>query len=177
MTAHTWQSILKSQYHASLAMLRDAIEQCPDEVWLNQAHTNAFWQIAYHVLFYTHLYLHDDEASFRPWAQHQRHVQYPSGVPGRQDVDPSLPRLPDPYSKAQVLELWNICDASVDEAVDRIDVNREDSGFWWYKMSKLEHQLVNIRHIQHHTAQLMDRLRASANLGIRWVGARGPRAS
>jgi antitoxin (DNA-binding transcriptional repressor) of toxin-antitoxin stability system len=38
-------------------------------------------------------------------------------------------------------------------------------------MSKLEHQLVNIRHIQHHTAQLMDRLRASEDIGVKWVGA------
>jgi hypothetical protein len=33
-------------------------------------------------------------------------------------------------------------------------------------MPKLEHWMVNIRHIQHHTAQLEDRLRARAGLGI-----------
>jgi hypothetical protein len=170
--ADTWQPVLKSQYHASLAMLRDAIEQCPDDLWLDTAQKNAFWQIAYHVLFYTHLYLHEDEASFRPWAEHQRNVQYPSALPGRPDVDPRLPPLPNPYSKSQVLELWRICDDMVDDAVDGFDLKRPECGFWWYKMSKLEHQLVNIRHIQHHTAQLMDRLRASANVGIRWVGTR-----
>ena len=172
MTVTTVQAILKSQYHASLAMLRDTIEQCPEALWLDRTHQNACWQIAYHVLFYTHLYLHDDEASFRPWAQHQRNVQYPSGLPGRPDVDKSLPPFPDPYSKAQVLELWQICDDLVNSAVDAVDLNRGDCGFWWYKMSKLEHQFVNIRHIQHHTAQLMDRLRASAGVGIRWVGSR-----
>ena len=36
----------------------------------------------------------------------------------------------------------------------------------------LEHQIVNIRHIEHHTAQLADRLRSSAGIGIQWVGAR-----
>ena len=32
-------------------------------------------------------------------------------------------------------------------------------------MSKLEHQLVNLRHIQHHAAQLADRLRSAAMSG------------
>jgi DinB superfamily len=176
MSEHIWPSVLKSQYHASLAMLRDAIERCPDPLWVDTAHKNAFWQIAYHTLFYTHLYLHPDEASFQPWAEHQGDVQYPSGLRGRPDVDSRLPAFPDPYSKAQVLRFWILCDGMVDAAVDGFDFNRGECGFWWYKMSKLEHQLVNIRHIQHHTAQLMDRLRASANLGIRWVGSRHPDA-
>jgi hypothetical protein len=37
-------------------------------------------------------------------------------------------------------------------------------------MSKLEHQLLNIRHLQHHTAQLADRLRQHAGAGIDWIG-------
>jgi hypothetical protein len=62
----------------------------------------------------------------------------------------------------------------VDEAVDGLDLASPQSGFPWYKVSKLEHQLVNIRHIQHHTAQLVDRLRAADDIGIKWVGQRSP---
>jgi hypothetical protein len=58
----------------------------------------------------------------------------------------------------------------VDKAIDVLDLQSSESGFDWYKMSKLEHQFVNIRHIQHHVAQLGDRLRSSANIGIKWVG-------
>ncbi|MEZ4647921.1 MAG: hypothetical protein R3E97_03900 [Candidatus Eisenbacteria bacterium] len=46
-----------------------------------------------------------------------------------------------------------------------------ESGFSWYKMSKLEHQFVNLRHIQHHMAVLAGRLREFADVGTRWVGA------
>jgi hypothetical protein len=164
--------ILKSQYHASLAMLRDAIVKCPGNVWLAAGHTNAFWQIAYHVLFYTHLYLHRDEGSFRPWGGHQPNVQHPSGLKGRRDVDSQLPPFPDPYSKEQVLEFWDLTDGMVDGAVESLDLEAADCGFWWYRMGKLEHQFVNIRHVQHHTAQLADRLRAAADLGVPWVGSR-----
>ena len=166
------RSILQSQYHAGLAMLREAIDLCPDDLWLMTGQRNAFWQIAYHALFFAHLYLHTDHTAFRPWAEHQSEVQHPDGIPGRPKPGSSLPLIPEPYTRAQALAYWAICDQMVDPAVDALDFHRTDCGFPWYKMSKLEHQFVSIRHIQHHAAQLADRLRAALDLGVRWVGAR-----
>lgn len=163
--------MLKSQYHAALAMLHDAIEKCPDAVWTSKAPTNAFWQVAYHTLYFAHMYLQSDRAAFRPWA-HQREAQHANGIPGKPDPASPLPLIPEPYTRAQVLEYWSFCDQMVDGCVDALDLERADSGFSWYKISKLEHQLVSLRHIQHHAAQLADRLRAAENIGIRWVGAR-----
>ena len=148
--------MLKSQYHAALAMLRDAIEQCPDAEWLSRDHKNAFWQVAYHVLFFAHLYLQQNETTFVLWSQHHGDDDGTRG---------------EPYSKAQVLEYWSFVDHAVDGAVDLLDLESPESGFSWYKMAKLEHQLVSIRHIQHHSAQLADRLRSAADTGIKWVGS------
>jgi hypothetical protein len=53
--------------------------------------------------------------------------------------------------------------------VEKVATSR--SGFSWYRMSKLEHQFVNLRHIQHHAAQLADRLRSAAGVGIKWVAS------
>jgi hypothetical protein len=167
----TLRSTLKSQYHAGLAMLREAIEKCPQDVWSNTQHRNAFWQIAYHALFYTHLYLQSELAAFRPWEQHQSDVQNPDGIAGPPDPASKLPLIPEPYPRAQVLEYWGFCDDMLDRAVDAIDFNSPSSGFDWYRMSKLEHQLVNLRHLQHHAAQLADRVRAATDTGVRWVGA------
>jgi hypothetical protein len=150
------RSVLKSQYHAALAMLRDAIERCPDAEWLSRDHKNAFWQLAYHVLFFAHLYLQQNETTFVLWSQHHGDDDGTRG---------------EPYSKAQVLEYWSFVDHAVDGAVDLLDLESLESGFSWYKMSKLEHQLVSIRHIQHHSAQLADRLRSAADIGIKWVGS------
>lgn len=33
------RAILKSQYHATLAMLRETIERCPDEVWFGASNS------------------------------------------------------------------------------------------------------------------------------------------
>jgi hypothetical protein len=165
------RSALKSQYHASLAMLREAVERCPDALWLDEGPKNAFWQVAYHTLFFTHLYLQPRVEAFRPWAQHRGGVQHEDGIAGPPDPASTLPLIPEPYSKEQALAYWSVVDEMVDPAVDALDLASPESGFYWYPISKLEHQLVNLRHVQHHLAQLADRLRAAEDIGVRWVGS------
>lgn len=171
-TTEVLRSIFKSQYHASLAMLGETIRRCPDHVWSSGEHLNAFWQIAYHTLFFAHLYMQTDEDAFRPWEHHQANVQYPDAIPGPHDPESNLPLTPEPYTREQVLAYWSMCDGMVDDAVDAIDLYSPESGFSWYKVPKLEHQIINIRHIQHGAAQLADRLRSAADIGIDWAGAR-----
>ncbi len=168
----TIRSILKSQYHAAFAMFEDAVRSCPEALWYDASARNAFWQIAYHVMFFTHLYLQRDETSFTPWAEHDAKVQHPDGMAGPSDPDSLLPLIPRPYTPAQVLRYCRFCDGLVNEAVDALDLESPSSGFHWYRISKLEHQFVNIRHLQHHTAQLADRLRAGGGIGVKWVGSR-----
>jgi DinB superfamily len=163
---------LKSQYHAALAMLREAIARCPDDLWLDARPKNAFWQIAYHTLFFAHAYL-GDRATFQPWAEHQGDNQNEDGIAGPPDPNSKLPLIPKPYTKDQALRYWALVDGMVDHAVGTMDLNRRDSGFPRYQMPKLEHQLVNLRHIQHHTAQLADRLRAACDMNVTWKG-KGP---
>ena len=81
------------------------------------------------------------------------------------------PPSASPNTRAQILEYWQVCDALVDAAVGGLDLTAADCGFWWYDVPKFEHQLVNLRHLQHHTAQLADRLRRAADLGVDWVSS------
>src|SRR5262245_21068131 len=85
-----FKNALKNQYHSALAMLRESIEQCSEEMWFSEKHVNAFWQIAYHTLFFTHIYLQVDEAAFQPWREHQSEVN-PDGCAGPPDPDSTLP--------------------------------------------------------------------------------------
>ena len=173
--AHRLGPALVKQYRAGLAMLRDAVEKCPDDVWSSGEHANAFWQIAYHALYFTHLYLHPHLDEFVPWAGHQADVQHEDGIAGPADPDSSLPLTPDPYTRKQVLEYCDSLYDRVDDLVAGIDLESAESGFYWYPIPKLEHQLVNLRHLQHHTAQLADRLRNQVGVGVGWVGSRSDR--
>lgn len=157
------RSALKSQYLASLRMLRGAIRLCPDSLWTSSRHhTNPFWRIAYHTLYYTHLYLQPNNRVFRPWEHHQRGIQH--------FQNPLKPRRP--YTKAEVLSYLSICESMVDDAVDALDLTDPQSGFSWYRIPKMELQIVSIRHIQYHEAQLADRLRAATGIGVGWADAR-----
>jgi len=157
----TIQNALKRQYHASLVMLLEAIDACPVALWTSEAYTNATWQIAYHALFYTDFYLQPSETAFVPWEHHRPDHQYFSA--GKQIALV-------PYSKDEMIAYGRRCREMVDAAVDRLDLTSPESGFPWYEMPKLEHQLLNLRHLHHHMGQIAERLRQAANHGIEWVG-------
>jgi len=174
----TLRTTLERQYRAALAMLRDAVERCPEALWNDPAPTNAFWQVAYHTLYFTHLYLQPDEAAFRPWPDHQADVQHADGIAGPDDPASPLPLVPAPYTREQVLAYAAYLEARLHEAVAALDLLSPESGFWWYRpMSKLEHQFVNLRHLQHHAAQLADRVRNHAGVGVAWVSSRAADAA
>jgi hypothetical protein len=176
-TPAVFRAALKTQYHAALAMLRQAIERCPEPLWTCGDATNAFWQIAYHTLYYTHLYLHPRAEDFTPWEHHQTFIQdldefrAPPEIQDLCELPHRPPQTGKPYTREQVLAYWELCDAMVDEAVGALDLLASDCGFPWYQLTKAEHQMVNIRHIEHHTAQLGVRLREAAGIGIDWIGA------
>ena len=162
------RAALKSQYHAGLKSLRLAIEQCPDSLWDNPADgAAAFWRVAYHTLFYTHFYLQKDEHSFTPWTRHRDESQHLSGIPWENN---RLPHPCEPYSRNDILEYWRLCDGMINESVEDLDLSATECGFPWYPIPTLEHQLVNIRHIQHHAAALATRLRREAGVKVDWVG-------
>ena len=112
----TLQAVLKSQYHASLAMLLDAVESCPADLWTSDAYVNPYWQVAYHALFYTDLYLQPDESAFTPW-EHHRPEHHRFG-PRAAAMGPLLP-----YTSVEVAAYGRHCDAMVDTAVDRLDLS------------------------------------------------------
>ncbi len=159
--------LLVSQYQASLAMLREAIEICPDDLWLSSDYQNRFWHIAYHAVFYTHFYVQKGEANFRPWEKHQPDSNYLGRRPWAPDEPPAVVK---PYSQAEVLEYHKFCCAEVETRVPELELTA-GSGFYWLPFNKMELQLYNIRHLQHHTGQLADRLRARADVEVRWARA------
>jgi DinB superfamily len=159
------QHTVARQYRASLAMLRQAIELCPEPLWLSEDHRNRYWHIAYHTVFYTHLYLQPSEADFRAWPKHRKDSQYlgprPSAPGETRKVEP-------PCTKAEVIEYLELCRSEVEARVPGLDLAAA-SGFSWLPFNKLEVQFYNIRHLQHHTGQLADRLRTAAGIGVAWV--------
>ena len=116
--------------------------------------------LAYHAAFFAHYYLGPNDAGFRPWAHHR---------PRYESLHAPPEPMGEPYTRAQVLDYLSQCAAMVDPMIDALDLTSRDPGFSWYKVSKVEHQIINIRHIQHHAVYLSAALRASGKDPVTWI--------
>jgi len=155
------KAIIQSQYHAALAMLRQAVEKCPNTLWMDTTYLNPAWHIAYHTLYYTSLYLQPRAEDFDPLEKFRDDLR------GLENSDPALA-----CSKKQILDYLTMCLAQVDEQVTSVDLAAE-SGFSWLPFSKLELQFYNIRHIQYHTGELCERIGAHTKVEFKWVKMKG----
>jgi hypothetical protein len=158
MNEHT---MLISQYRAALEMLKQTIIHCPEALWNTRDTAPPFWQIAYHAIFYTHLYIQDSQQTFTPWSKHREEYQFSDQMP--QPVH----QAPD---KAIVLEYLAFCEQQVLEKVTGTNLEAA-SGFDWLPFRKLELHLYTIRHIQQHVGELMERLGSRAGIKIDWIGS------
>jgi len=166
-TIHTdiIKSSLRSQYTAALQMLYNVIEITANDLWDSKDQVSRSWQVAYHTLYYYRLYMFQNLEKHILWNMHRD---------GAQNLHPNEGEEPmTPYTQQELLELTKLCIENVESDLQALDITAEESGFPWYKVSKLEHQMVNLRHLQHHVAQLQDRLRNHKNQGISWIRSAG----
>lgn len=160
--------VIKSQYHAALEMLKQIIAECPDTLWDDPVYENRFWRVAFHALFYTHLYLQDTEQDFALWSGHRGQAQFLGRVPWPPHDEP---KIEEPYRKEELLEYLGVCQKIVEEKVTNLNPDAP-SGFDWLPFGKLELQLYNIRHLQQHTGELSERLGTKAHIDVVWVGTK-----
>jgi hypothetical protein len=158
------KTVIISQYRASLKMLGDAIDLCEDDLWENAEYHNQFWQIAYHTLFFTNLYMSGSENSFVPWKKHRDDLQNLRCMMGT-DGTSVIPA----YEKTEIFDYMETTMHKIEPALYHLHAT-EPSGFHWLPFSKLELEFYNIRHIQHHAAQLIERIREAYGKEVRWCG-------
>ena len=145
------------QFGASIDMLENAINFCPVEFWDTE---RKFWYIAYHCLFWLDYYLTLDPIKFEPPSPFTLSEFDPNGA------------MPDrTYSKEELISYLRHSRTNCHELVSRM--TSEIANSRWkndYKdYSVLEILLYNMRHVQHHTAQLNLLLRQEINDAPKWV--------
>lgn len=160
---------MEGQFRAGLEMLEACLRECPSDQWTSNVGAFPFWQVAYHILYFVDFYLSRDEASFKVRSFHREHDHFFGQLPY-----PPFETVTtgDPCSRDVLLNYVELCREKVslslaDESAESL---AGESGFWWYKISRAEFHLNNIRHLQHHTAQLSLHLRRTSDIDIAWVG-------
>lgn len=143
------------QFGAAIDMLGNAIKSCPDSLW----ETQLYWYNAYHCLFYLDYYLSDPDDFMPP----------PPIGSSEFDPDGALPERV--YTKSELLDYLAYCRK---KCFDVIMMLTEESALkhWTnpyrsYPMAEM--LLYNMRHVQHHAAQLNLLLRQNGLEPPRWV--------
>lgn len=159
---------IKENYHKALAMLAECVQKCPADLWTSPAPRvddenrfviRSFWRIAFHAVYFTHLYLGQNEGSFQAWpgakgGDHEGMWHAPW------NVEPyELPEDAEVHTQEEMLDYIKFVDSLVAPTVDQLDLDTSESGFPWYpRTTKIGHQLLNLRHIQGHVGQLSELL-------------------
>lgn len=154
------QNLLWKQFGAAIDMLENAMLACPEKAWGGSGRQPEFWYTIYHTLFFLDLYLSDSLEGFHPPVPFTLSELDPEGA------------LPDRiYTKDELrayLELARRkCRARI-AALTAEDATRR-CGIEWLAFSNLEALLYNMRHVQHHAAQLNLLLRQAGEEPPRWV--------
>lgn len=166
-----WKPIIWHQLGAAIDMLENSLIVCPDEIWsdgsklvrLWSEHSQKpmFWYLVFHTLFWLDFYLTDSPENFVPPAPFTLDELDPAGL------------LPERvYSKAE-LQIYleycrQKCRTKIENMTDETAKQRFISGS--FNISFFELLLYNMRHVQHHTAQLNLLLRQQTNSAPGWIG-------
>jgi hypothetical protein len=152
---------LWQQFGAAIDTLENAIVACPESVWGDRPGYHEFWYLAYHTLFFLDLYLSDStEAEFRP----------PSPF-GLEELDPAGLLPPRVYTKQELRTYLEHDRRKCRTAMQSLSMEKANASCGSLRpgLTILELHMYNMRHVQHHAAQLNLLLRQRVNSAPRWV--------
>jgi DinB superfamily len=160
----TFKQILAHQYE----VLNAGIDRCPEAAWDAPVGNLTFGQVAFHTLFFIDLYLGPDVESLRQQPFHRDNRRF---FRDYEELEPR--RRQHRYGRPAIKRYL---DHVRQKATAVIPAETEESlqgpsGFDWKKYNRAELHVTNIRHIQHHAAQLSLRLRIDFGEDVPWVGS------
>ena len=164
----TFKQLLAHQYQATLCTLNACIDCCPEAAWDAPVANLTFSQVAFHTLFFTDLYLAPDVESLRTQTFHRDH---PGFFRDYEELEPR--RQQHGYDRPSIKRYLEHCREKA-RAVILAETEQSlngPSGFDWKEYNRAELHVTNIRHIQHHAAQLSLRLRIDFGVDVPWVGS------
>jgi len=155
-----WKEIVWRQFGAAIDMLEKGVVACPEKLWGDRSQNPEYWYLVYHTLFWLDLYLHGPVEGFAPPA--------PFGL---EELDPAGVLPSRPYTKSEMLLYLEHGRKRCREAIEALTEEgaRRRYRFGWGEAAYSELLLYNMRHVQHHAAQLHLILRQKIDSTPGWV--------
>jgi len=155
------------QIGAAFIMLEHVIDNANDTTWTARISNVPFWQICYHVLWFTDFYFHANEATFQPQSFDMKEIHNYWIKPDSQMVE----NQKHPISKNNMKAYCKYARQKANEFIQSINDTyfTAPSPFEWHGFPKIDLVDYNLRHIQHHVGQLDVILRREQNIGNPWI--------
>ena len=161
----TTKQALVSQYEKCFNMLAETISKYDEQLWGNDTdYDSPVWQVVYHALYYANIYCSSTRESIVAWPK-AREGYHIFGKRSSSQPEQLVPQ--EPYSKGEMVEFLQFVSSNVPTYLDKM---KPHDRCWppWYEESQLEFQLNNIRHIQHHIAQVIERHDIAQPFDYKW---------
>lgn len=157
MTIDIVKESLWQQFGASIDMLKNAIVMWPEDRW--ETKPKAF-RMAFHTLFFLEYYLTNPPESFKSYL--------PIKPEGDDDIGPA--RI---YTKEEIIDYLEACRNKCKATIDNFNESNIEGRWiqkkWGRNFNWYELMMYNMRHVQHHAAQLNMMLRNEIDNAPDWV--------
>ena len=161
----TLKDLITNQFEAALSTLNACIDNCPEAAWNGPVVNLKFCQAAFHTLFYADYYLGETDEDFRREPFHRENAYV------FRDYEELEPRAPvHVYERAWIEIYLQYCRNRCHEVViaETAESLKAKTKFPRKDFSRAELYVYNIRHLQHHAAQLSMRLRLDFQADVPW---------
>ncbi|MHB9295824.1 hypothetical protein PilKf_01576 [Pillotina sp. SPG140] len=157
---------IRGQFCAALTTLKQCIDNCPADQW-NKSHNDApFSQVLFHTLFYADYYLSQDEQTFK---EQPFHTEHPALFAAYEEfIDKKTETV---YTKEEIEEYFHYCSKKLEYTVDSLTEKDVYEKSTLKNMTVMEVYIYNIRHIQHHAAQLGLRIQQINGTTLQWISS------
>lgn len=160
MTARPdWKDAVWGQVGAAIDSLELAIDACPDTLWGDRSRFPEYWYVVYHTLFFLDYYMSESPEGYAPPPPFTLTELDPAGV------------LPDRvYSKEEMRRFLDHGRRKVRAKIAGMTDEKAALRSPFRDLPELDFLLYQMRHVQHHAAQLNLIIRQVTNSDApRWV--------
>jgi hypothetical protein len=157
--------VLQKQYTKCFSILKNVIDSYDEVIWTNNSdYKTPAWQIVYHAIFYANIYCSSSEIDI---------VQWPKSRNDYHDLKKMHELIKNKeiklilFTKEEMLEYAQFVENKI--PIYLIKMKPEEKCWpFWYNESQLEFQLNNLRHIQHHIGEIIERHDIKIDLPYIW---------
>jgi uncharacterized damage-inducible protein DinB len=156
-----WKQIIWSQFGASIDMLENAITACPENIWDDGTRGfSSYWYMTFHTLFWLDYYLTAGQKEFAPPEPFTLDEFDPAGI------------IPErAYTRTELQKYLRYCREKCRDVIKNLTAEnaRTRCKAGSNEIVFAELLLDNMRHVQHHTAQLNLLLRQKIDDAPLWI--------